>query len=380
MEEQCPLPEAVNGHFHREENPAFLKKQILTYLGNKRSLLHFIGQGLERVRKRLGRETISCVDLFAGSGIVARYLKRFSSVLYVNDMEPYSTCMSECYLTNRSQVNERLLQETLLTLKKEILLRWAPGWIADMYAPQDDKHIRKGERVFYTRRNAVYLDTARSLIGQLPGDVQRYFLAPLLYSASVHNNTSGVFKGFYKNRDGIGQFGGEGRNSLSRILGEIELDLPVFSSFECEVHVLQQESRAAAQSLPDVDFCYMDPPYNEHPYGSNYFMLNLILENKRPASVSAVSGIPEHWNRSTYNKHQQAREHFFSVIRECPARFILISYNSEGFIQYGEFADFLRSLGRVTSLETDYNTFRGCRNLRNRPFTVKEYLFLLERR
>lgn len=380
MEEQRPQPEAVNGHFPREENPAFLKEQILTYLGNKRALLHFIGQGVERVRKRLGRETISCVDLFAGSGIVARYLKRFSSVLYVNDLEPYSTCMSECYLANKSQVDMETLQETLCVLKREIHRQWAPGWIAEMYAPQDDEHIRQGERVFYTRRNAIYIDTARRLIDQLPEKMQHFLLAPLLYSASVHNNTAGVFKGFYKNRAGIGQFGGEGKNSLPRILGEIEQALPVFSSFECEVHVLQQESRDAARSLPNVDFCYMDPPYNEHPYGSNYFMLNLILENRRPASVSPVSGIPESWNRSAYNKPQQAREHFFSVIRDCPAKFILISYNSEGFIQYGEFADFLRSLGRVSSLETDYNTFRGCRNLRNRPFSVKEYLFLLERR
>lgn len=379
MEEQCPQPEA-NGHIRREENPAFLKEQILTYLGNKRSLLHFIGQGVELVRKRLGRETISCADLFAGSGIVARYLKRFSSALYVNDLEPYSTCSSQCYLTNWSQVDRKTLQETLCVLKREIHRQWAPGWIAEMYAPQDDEHIRHGERVFYTRRNAIYLDTARRLIDQLPENVRHFFLAPLLYSASVHNNTSGVFKGFYKNRAGIGQFGGEGRNSLSRIKGEIELLHPVFSSFECEVHLLQQESRDAARSLPNVDFCYMDPPYNEHPYGSNYFMLNLILENKRPASVSPVSGIPEHWNRSPYNKPQQASEHFFSVIRECPARFILISYNSEGFIQYGEFVDFLRSLGHVTLLETDYSTFRGCRNLRNRTPIVKEYLFLLERR
>lgn len=380
MEEFLSTVGNVNEHVHLEENPAFLKEQILTYLGNKRSFLHLIGREVDRVRTRLGRERISCVDLFSGSGIVARYLKRFSSTLYVNDLEPYSTCMSECYLANKSQVDERLLHETLGTLKKEIRLQWAPGWIAEMYAPQDDRHIQKGERAFYTRRNAVYLDTARRLIAQLPGDLQRFFLAPLLYSASVHTNTSGVFKGFYKNRAGIGQFGGEGRNSLSRILGAIDLEMPVFSSFECEVHVLQRESRVAAQSLPEVDFCYMDPPYNEHPYGSNYFMLNLILKNRRPASVSPVSGIPEHWNRSAYNRPQQAREHFFSLIRECPAKFILISYNSEGFIPYGELADFLRSLGRVRSQETDYNTFRGCRNLRKRPCTVKEYLFLLERR
>lgn len=33
-----------------EEDPRFLTEQIVTYLGNKRSLLHFLGTGLEQVK------------------------------------------------------------------------------------------------------------------------------------------------------------------------------------------------------------------------------------------------------------------------------------------------------------------------------------------
>ncbi len=35
--------------------------------------------------------------------------------------------------------------------------------------------------------------------------------------------------------------------------------------------------------------------------------------------------------------------------------------------------------GKVTTYERKYNTFRGCRNLRNRPIRVTEHLFLVER-
>lgn len=42
--------------------------------------------------------------------------------------------------------------------------------------------------------------------------------------------------------------------------------------------------------------------------------------------------------------------------------------------------EFLNSLGTVQPLETDYNTFRGSRNLRERAIKVKEFLFLLERK
>lgn len=364
---------------YHEENFEFLSEQIITYIGNKRSLLEFIGKGLEIVHNRLGKSKLIAADLFAGSGIVSRYLKGHSSQLYTNDLESYSTYINSCYLTNKSEVDLKQLSTTLQELKTEIQSSWAPGFIADLYAPKDDNNIQRGERVFYTRRNAIYIDTARQAIAKLPEEQQRFFLAPLLYGASVHNNTSGVFKGFYKNYDGIGQFGGEGRNALVRIMGEIELKLPVFSSYECETKITQLESLDAVRSFPELDVAYLDPPYNQHPYGSNYFMLNLILENKRPESYSKVSGIPDTWNRSAYNKSKLAREKLFSVISACPAKFILISYNSEGFIKYEEFIEFLNSLGKVQPLETDYNTFRGSRNLRDRAIKVKEFLFLLER-
>lgn len=362
-----------------QEDPAFLREQIITYIGNKRALLDFIGSAVQRVKARLGKQKLVAADLFSGSGIVSRFLKQHASLLISNDLEDYSRCINTCYLANRSAVNLPLLAELLHSLRADIERRPTPGFITEMYAPADDNCIRSGERVFFTHRNAVYIDTARRFIGELPEAQQPFFLAPLLYEASVHNNTGGVFKGFYKNSAGIGQFGGQGRHALSRIMGNIELSLPVFSAFECEVRVTAKESLEAALSLPESDLVYLDPPYNQHPYGSNYFMLNLILRNRRPTSVSDVSGIPEDWNRSAYNKPAAVRQHLVSVIRACPAPYVLLSYNSEGFIPPAEMQSLLSSLGRVQTLEHSYQTFRACRNLRSRSSKVKEYLFLLEK-
>ncbi|MDO4409821.1 MAG: DNA adenine methylase [Akkermansia sp.] len=362
------------------ENPAFLNEQIITYIGNKRALLDFIGRGVNIVQKRVGKKRLSTGDLFAGSGIVSRFFKRFSEQLHVNDLEKYSECVNSCYLSNRDEIRKLNLEDMIANIKVRIQEEWAPGIISKLYAPLDDEDIKKGERVFFTRRNAIYIDTARKVIDEIPHDLQKFFLAPLLYGASVHNNTSGVFKGFYKNYKGIGQFGGEGKNALSRIKANIDLKLPIFSSYDCEYKVTRLESLEAVQTLPELDLIYLDPPYNQHPYGSNYFMLNLILENKFPDNISKVSGIPSTWNRSEYNQSKYAKEKLFTLIRACPAKFILISYNSEGFVKYDEFMSFLKTLGRVESLETDYNVFRGSRNLRNRPIKVKEFLFLLERK
>lgn len=371
---------SVSRAFDREaENPAFLTEQIITYLGNKRSLLQFIAAGVSEVKRRLGKERLSCFDVFAGSGVVSRAFKQHATELYSNDLETYSRIINTCYLTNRSEVDVAELAQQLAELRGKMAQGLRSGFVTEMYAPQDEEHILPGERVFYTRRNAMYIDTARQYIELLPQRLRVFFLAPLLYGASVHNNTSGVFKGFYKNREGIGQYGGAGRNSLARILGDIELRLPVFSNYEPECHIMQMDAREAVCRVPEVDMAYMDPPYNQHPYGSNYFMLNLIANYQRPDCVSAVSGIPRDWNRSVYNKLSTAREELFSLIERCPARFILLSYNSEGLIPYGDILHFLEGQGRVKCLETEYNTFRGCRNLSQRSLKVRESLFLLEK-
>ena len=108
-------------------------------------------------------------------------------------------------------------------------------------------------------------------------------------------------------------------------------------------------------------------------------MLNLLLNYTEPQHASRVSGIPADWNRSAYNKRALVHQALDSLLAALPARFILISYNSEGFITPGEMQQLLRKHGKFQVMETDYATFRGCRNLRTRALSVKEYLFLLEK-
>ncbi len=364
------------------ESDAFLSAQLITCIGNKRKLLPFIGKAAELVRTRLGRSNLAVCDLFSGSGIVSRFLKQYASLLIANDLEEYSRIINTCYLSNPSEIDAEQLAAVhgnlLEGLREENL---SPGFISKLYAPVSSGNIRKGERVFYTPENARYLDTARSLISGLEPALQPYFIAPLLSEASVHANTAGVFKGFYKNpATGIGKFGGSGGDALSRITGRITLPFPVFSRFECEYAVYREDANILAARLPELDIAYIDPPYNQHPYGSNYFMLNLIASYREPSAVSRISGIPQDWNRSDYNKPAAAADALRHLAQTVPARFLLISFNSEGFIGYEQMVEILNTIGGVTVIEVPYNTFRGSRNLNNRAIHVTEYLYLVEKR
>ncbi len=386
------------------ENAEFLQSQLITYIGNKRALLDFIGQGVGEVQAKIGRAKLSCLDVFAGSGIVSRYLKQYASSITVNDLEQYSGIINRCYLSNKSEINIDELQKLHASLCKKIDRRMAAleksasgfksaGFISELYAPASEDNIEKGERCFYTPYNAAYLDVARQLIEkEVDPELRDFFIAPLLSEASIHANTAGIFKGFYKNsKTGTGQFGGNGRNALSRIRGKISLPFPVFSDFECKSRVFSCDAHKLVldEALYDksfttggcFDLAYFDPPYNQHPYGSNYFMLNLIANYKRPdaENISRVSGIPRDWNRSDYNKKRRVAEVFVELVRNVRARFVLVSFNSEGFIPKDEMIELLSSCGKVQVLEADYNAFRGSRNLSGREIHVKEFLFLVEK-
>ncbi|WP_436404851.1 DNA adenine methylase [Campylobacter jejuni] len=47
-----------------------------------------------------------------------------------------------------------------------------------------------------------------------------------------------------------------------------------------------------AKELDFFDVVYLDPPYNQHPYSSNYFMLNLIANYKKPEEISKIRHFP----------------------------------------------------------------------------------------
>ena len=169
------------------------------------------------------------------------------------------------------------------------------------------------------------------------------------------------------------------RNAIQRICAPIEIPFPALSRFERDVTVSQKDATEFVASLPQVDIAYFDPPYNQHPYGSNYFMLNLILEYQRPKQISRVSGIPNDWRRSDFNARGRAAKALKDVLERCPARILMVSYNSEGFISIDEMMEMLQALGTVKVFDQEYNTFRGCRNLSGRSAHVTEFLFKVER-
>jgi adenine-specific DNA-methyltransferase len=368
----------------------YLTNHLITYLGNKRRLLNFINNTIDEIKKSLGKDKLSMFDGFSGSGSVARLFKHYSSKLYANDLEGYSQTINLCYLSNKSQVKYDEVVKAIDYLNASKLNSMDIGFIERNYAPVNDDCIKHGERVFYTNKNSKIIDNVRRLIrDKIDQSLMPFVLAPLLVKASIHNNTSGVFKGFHK-KDDIGHFGGAGENALFRIKGEITLDYPIFCEEECPTEVIRGDINKVVSSISDLDVAYYDPPYNQHPYGSNYFMLNIINDYNNPEiQEEGVSGIAKEWNKSLYNKRQEAEKAMDDLIGKTNAKYVLVSYNNEGIIHIDKFRSILEKYGTVEKVEKQsYTTYRGSHNFgkdklkkdgEKRALKVDELLWVLKK-
>ena len=109
-------------------------------------------------------------------------------------------------------------------------------------------------------------------------------------------------------------------------------------------------------------------------------MLNTIIDNKIGHNISTVSGIPDDWNKSAYNKKNEALKTFEQLVNDIDSKYLIISYNNEGFISLDEMQNMLSKYGELTTKEIDYVAFRGSRNFKNRNKHTTEYLFILKKK
>ena len=370
----------------------YLTKHLITYLGNKRGLLPFIDSAVNDIKKELKEEHPTMFDGFSGSGCVARLFKHYASELFVNDYEGYAETINRCYLANKSEIDVARINYYIDKLNN-LNLTYTDGFIRKNYSPKDDKNILQGERTFYTNKNALIIDNIRKYIKEIVEKenplLVPYVLAPLITKASINVNTAASFKGFYKNKAGIGQFGGEGKNALKRIISDITLDYPVFCNNECEYTIYKGDTNAIIKKMPEVDIVYYDPPYNQHPYGSNYFMLNIINDYEdSPQIQEGVAGISKDWNKSDYNKRREAGKAMEELIENTKAKYILVSYNNEGIIPENDFKDILEKYGKISKKTQEHNTFRASKNTgkgktllngETRKLKVEEILWILKK-
>jgi adenine-specific DNA-methyltransferase len=327
------------------------------------------------------------VDFFAGSGVVARFAKSQGFRVVANDWEPYAGEINRAYIgCNRPP------SFTGLGLGgPDAVFSWLnglpprEGYVAHHLCPRDDENVDSNvERQFFTRANGQRIDAIREEVGAwerrglLSPDERAYVLAALLYATSYVSNTSGVFKGFHRG------WGGATGTALYRILSELRLVQPITWDNGEVNQVTTLDAQLLAERLGDyVDACdvaYLDPPYNQHPYGANYHVLNTVALWDKPAVEQTIIGgnksaIRTDWRterRSAYNSRVTAPAALRNLLRSIRSRWILISYSTDGLIPLQSLVETACQRGTVSVVTGQYKRYRvSTQRYSRRAFTVE---------
>ena len=378
----------------------YLQDQLIAYIGNKRALLPFLSQVFQNLTS--GMTPVRFYDPFAGAGAVSRLGKTLGFQVHSNDWEQYSYLINSCFIGVDAKTLPHLFTErgglhnTISVLQQAGESgNPAAAYISRHYAPRRTAtaDYRK-ERLFYTRENAEFIDIVRTQIEDwYPGrqsDERRHaeksiLIASLLYEAATHSNTSGVFKAYHKG------FGGHGGDALGRIMAPMQLEIPVLYSSPVDDHTVSCGDAAASGAHGSYDLTYLDPPYNCHQYGSNYFMLNTIARWDRPAVDSSIgrdgrlekkAGIRPDWveTRSPYCSKAAAADALRALLDSVDSRYFVLSYNTDGIISFEEQLDIFAERGHVNYTATEYASYKGGRQSMTRRTATTEYLLTLDTR
>ena len=376
----------------------FLSEQLIAYIGNKRALLPFLHGVLSRLVEDPSRALF--LDPFAGSGSVSRLARLMGFTVAANDWEPYSLVINTCHLTlsPRDLDSMFLSRGGLGQVLEELNCLPPPAeearYISRHYAPRDTGAADwRTERLFYTRENALALDAMRQRIEDMypgaPADPREMrektvLLAPLLYEAATHTNTSGVFKACHRG------FGGHGGDALGRIMAAIRMRPPVLVDAPGPATVAGVDATEFLRGRP-ADVCYLDPPYSVHQYGSNYFMLNTISRWDRPVvseergpdgRLVSKAGIRPDWvaTRSSFCYRSTAREAMRRVVDAADCRWLVVSYSNEGLIGMEELCDLLCTTGCLSLRSTGYVKYPGGKQSLHRTTRNIELAFVVDRR
>lgn len=319
--------------------------------------------------KGLLERRLTFFDAFCGMGAVSHSLKNHFN-LVANDILHCCTVYTKArVLAERMNISTSALQ---LIGELNSTASFDHGFFFNTYSPGGS------ERMYFTEENAGRIDFFRRTIeewyanGRIDADLYTYLLGCLLESVSLVSNTAGVYGAYLKTWDPralkpilIKPLATEGL-----FVQQTPLNITVYNSKVEDVvaHV-------------DCDVLYLDPPYTQNQYGTQYHLLETLIRNDRP-SVSPITGFrPVAPLRSDWSRLYKCHILLDKVLAETKACRIVLSYNNDGFMSKDFIEALLKRYGREDTYECNVIDYKKYNNKKCQGSCGHvEYLFYVEKK
>jgi adenine-specific DNA-methyltransferase len=304
---------------------------VIKYLGSKRRLVPVLGDLLA------ASGALTALDLFTGTTRVAQEWKRRGAEVWAVDLARYSEALARCYIaTDAGAVDLAGLDEAISHLEH---LAGRDGYVTATFSNQAR---------YFQAHNARRIDAMRVEIERWAGHpFYPILLTSLLEAADRVDSTTGVQMAYLKSWS-------------PRSHQPLTLRRP--NLLAGPGHAVRGDAAVAVERLPEVDLAYLDPPYNQHRYFTNYHVWETLVAWDAPpyygiACKRADARDPS--TKSVFNDRRQAPAALASVIAKVKAGLVLVSASNEGWVGIDDLVDMCRPRGHVEVLAFDSRRYIG---------------------
>lgn len=306
---------------------------MIKYIGSKRLLVPRI---LEVVEALPG--VASVVDLFSGTSRVGHALKATGRLVRANDHTAYGHALARCHVQADAVRVAGPAEEALAEM---IAAPPLENWFTRTYCEEARfLHPDNGVRIAGMR---AWLATHEAA---LDPDVHAVLLVSLMEAADRVDSTTGVQMAYLK-------------KWAPRATRPVAPRMPALLPGPGEAH--QLDALDAAMQL-DGDLAYIDPPYNQHSYLSNYHVWETLVRWDEPETYGkARKRVDCRTRKSDFNSRRRIRDAFAAVVAAARPPWLLVSFSDEAFLSREALEGILSARGPVLVLEQGHPRYIGAR-------------------
>jgi adenine-specific DNA-methyltransferase len=296
---------------------------VIKYLGSKRSLVPTLG----RLFAASGART--ALDLFTGTTRVAQEFCRRGAVVTAVDVATYSEVLAQCYVEiDEAEVDRGEIQDALERLQR---LEPVSGYFTRTFC-EDSRYFQP--------KNGRRIDAIRAGIDDLYGDswLRPVLLTALLEAADSVDSTVGLQMAYLK-------------QWAPRSNKELELKVPTLTPSTGTA--VRGDATDLVHRLDRVDLAYLDPPYNQHRYFTNYHIWETLIRWDSPEHYGVAckridSRDPE--SKSIFNLTREMPLALAEVIKAVNAEVLMVSFSNEGFVRLDELIEMCSARGETVEV------------------------------
>ena len=306
---------------------------MIKYLGSKRRLVPVLTRLCEAAEAR------TALDLFTGTTRVAQELKRRGTHVTAVDSARYAEVFARCYVeTDAAAVDPAALEAALRDLEGR---PGVDGYVTETFCVQSR---------FFQPFNGRRIDAIRDAI---EADYRESSLAPLLLTSLIEaadrvDSTTGVQMAYVK-------------QWAPRSFRPLELRVPELLAGPGRA--VRGDACDVAGALGAFDFAYLDPPYNQHRYFTNYHIWETLVAWDAPAHYGVACkrlDAREPETRSAFNERGRMADALAGVVGDVDARVVAVSYNDESWVEIDDLEAMVAARGgAVCTLAFDSRRYVG---------------------